>query len=210
MLLSREYLSYIRCSGNNCLSSRCLGIAHIRLCCIPFSTQRPLAVFVSAGTCPIVSRGVAMGLGSDNPAFKQHATLLLLLYFLISLWEDIWTNTQGNKLQSVKPCVQVWHAFSSIRKEEIVLTCLRIRHNCLTHMHLLQLAPTQYSTQCGMPNTILHPKGVPKFWQMPNLYMPREHCMTSYDMTDMDLLMISGWPCQCNSLCSVFLFKTTV
>jgi hypothetical protein len=65
----------ICCSGNNCLSSRCLGIAHIRFCCIPFLTQRPLAVFVTAVTCPIVSHCVGMDLDSDNPAFRQHATI---------------------------------------------------------------------------------------------------------------------------------------
>jgi hypothetical protein len=58
--------------SDNCLPSRCLGIAHIRVLCIPFLTQRPLAVFVAAGTCPVVSRCVAMGLGSDNPAMSDY------------------------------------------------------------------------------------------------------------------------------------------
>jgi hypothetical protein len=46
-------------------------------------------------------------------------------------------------MKSVKPCVQACLPFSSIRKEEIMLTCLRIRHNCLTHKHLLQGVHTQ-------------------------------------------------------------------
>jgi hypothetical protein len=63
------------CSDNNCLPSRCLGIAHTRFCYILFLTQQPLAVFISAETCPIINRCVAVGLGSDNLAFRQHATL---------------------------------------------------------------------------------------------------------------------------------------
>jgi hypothetical protein len=63
------------------------------------------------------------------------------MYSLISSCQDMWTSTQDNKLQSVKPCVPVWLPFDSIRKDELMLTCLRIRHSCPTHMHLLQVAP---------------------------------------------------------------------
>jgi hypothetical protein len=37
-----------------------------------------------------------------------------------------------------------------------MLTCLRVRHICLTHMYLLQGAPTPASTLCGVPITTLH------------------------------------------------------
>jgi hypothetical protein len=68
----------------------------------------------------------------------------------------MWTDTEDNKMQSVQPCILVWQSFSSIRKEEIMLTCLRIRHNCLMHMGLLQSSPTSASIQCDEPITILH------------------------------------------------------
>jgi hypothetical protein len=75
----------------------------------------------------------------------------LFLYSLILAWQDMRTNTQTNKLQSVKPCVPVWQSFSSMRKEEIVFTCLWIMHNCLTHSHLLQDTSTPASTHVVCP-----------------------------------------------------------
>jgi hypothetical protein len=89
--LSRKRLSHFY-ENNTCLSSRrlamdavvviqlpqivfYLGIAHIRFCWIPFLTQRPLAVLVSAGTCPIISRCLAVDVSVvsrfNNPAFRH-------------------------------------------------------------------------------------------------------------------------------------------
>jgi hypothetical protein len=78
--------------------------------CLPYSAKaatlhRPLAS--------------DQALSSDVHAFLHHAVRFL--------WQDEWTNTQGNKLQVVKPSVQVWHSsFSFIRKEEFMLTRLWI------------------------------------------------------------------------------------
>jgi hypothetical protein len=68
----------------------------------------------------------------------------LLLYSLISSWQHLWTNTQDNRLQAVKSCVLVWHSSS------FMLTCLQIRHSCLTRMHLLQGAHIySYTVWCA-------------------------------------------------------------
>jgi hypothetical protein len=68
----------------------------------------------------------------------------------------MWTNMQDNELESVKPCALVWQTLIYIRKEEIMLTFLWIRHSFLKHIHLFKHAPTLASTHCGVPNTNLH------------------------------------------------------
>jgi hypothetical protein len=52
--------------------------------------------------------------------------------------------------------ILVWQSFGSIRKQEIMLTCLQMRHRCLTGMQLLQGVPTTVSTQCGVRIIISH------------------------------------------------------
>jgi hypothetical protein len=69
------------------------------------------------------------------------------------LWEDEWTNTQGNKLLIVKPSMQTWHScFSAVRKEEVV--CLWIGHTRLTHGNLLCDKPAPYCFNCDVPLTV--------------------------------------------------------
>jgi hypothetical protein len=53
--------------------------------------------------------------------------------------------------------VQVWHSsFSSIRKEEVMLTYLQIGHIHQTHRRLLHSELAPVCTQCGMPLIMLH------------------------------------------------------
>jgi hypothetical protein len=128
----------------------------------------------------------------------------LLLYSLISSWQDLCTNTQDNKLEAVQPCVQVWQSFSCIRKQEIMLTCPWIRHICLTHILVLQGAPAPASTQCGVPITILHiwkecpcsDKSQTFSWSWNVAWYPRRWHM------------VCGWPCLLNWPCSVLLFES--
>jgi hypothetical protein len=76
-------------------------------------------------------------LGSDVSAFLHHA--------VISSWQDEWTNIQGNKLRAVKPSVRVWNpSFSSIRRDELILTRHRIGHTRLTNGHLLHGVPAPF------------------------------------------------------------------
>jgi hypothetical protein len=96
------------------------------------------------------------GLSSKQPLCGNLCALLL--YILILSWYDVWTDMHDNKLNSAEPCVLVWQSFSSIRKEQIMLMCLQIRHNCLINMCLLQGALISASTRthCGVPITILN------------------------------------------------------
>jgi hypothetical protein len=62
------------------------------------------------------------GLSSEHPL--HHNPCALFIYILILSWQDVWTNTEDNKLQSVQPYVLVWQSFSSIKKQQVMLTCL--------------------------------------------------------------------------------------
>lgn len=93
------------------------------------------------------SEAVSLG-GLASEQHLHHNPCALLLSILILSWQDARTDTENNILQLLQPCVLVWQSFSSIRKREVMLTCLEIRHNCLT-----QGAPMSASTQCGEPTT---------------------------------------------------------
>jgi hypothetical protein len=88
-------------------------------------------------------------LGGDVSAFLRRA--------VISSWQDEWTNKQGNKLRAVKPSVQVWtSSFSSIRRDEVILTRLRMGHTRLTNGHLLRGVPAPLCFNCDVPLTVTH------------------------------------------------------
>jgi hypothetical protein len=95
----------------------------------------------------------SLGMSSEQPLGRNLCALLL--YSLILSWQGMWT-TPDNKLHSLQPCVQVCQTLSSVREEGIVHKHLQIRHISLTHVHMLQGAPTPGSTQCGVPLTGLH------------------------------------------------------
>jgi hypothetical protein len=49
-------------------------------------------------------------------------------------WQQDWSSTPNNKLFQIKPRIQVWSLPSNLsRREEVVLTRLRIGHSILTH-----------------------------------------------------------------------------
>jgi hypothetical protein len=74
-------------------------------------------------------------LGSDFRTFLYRAVL--------SPWQDEWSNTQDNKLHTVKPSLQTWHfSFSVVRKEEVMLTWLPIGHMRVAHGSFVWLAST--------------------------------------------------------------------
>jgi hypothetical protein len=86
--------------------------------------------------------------GSDVSAFLHRA--------VISSWQDKWTNTQGNKLRAVKSSVRVRNSFSFIRRDEVILTRLRIGHSRLTNGHLLRGVPAPFCFNCDVPLTVAH------------------------------------------------------
>ena len=72
-------------------------------------------------------------------------------------WQAHWDNIQCNKLKSVKKSVHPWtQNFCSTRREEIVLTRLRIGHCYETHSHLLKRQEPPRCPQCNCIQSVKH------------------------------------------------------
>jgi hypothetical protein len=57
---------------------------------------------------------------------------------VLAKWQRDWDCTQDNKLREVKPVVRAWRSSSRpVRRDEVVVTRLRVGHTRLTHSHLL-------------------------------------------------------------------------
>ena len=70
---------------------------------------------------------------------------------ILSKWTTQWNQQTNNKLKTVKPTPQYWPSSDrSSRREETVLTRLRIGHSRLTHTHLIShlfLPECQYCSE---------------------------------------------------------------
>ena len=59
--------------------------------------------------------------------------------YLFNKWQSVWDTAVDNKLHSIKPIQSEWRpAYRMDRKEEVVLTRLRIGHSYATHSYLLK------------------------------------------------------------------------
>ena len=73
-------------------------------------------------------------------------------------WSEVWTNVTNNKLRMIKPVTSVWS--SSVgrnRREEVIITRLRIGHCALTHSYLFteEKIPPRCG-YCGCHLTVRH------------------------------------------------------
>ena len=60
-----------------------------------------------------------------------------ILTYTQLFWQSQWDADLFNKLQSVKPTLGKWYpSYRSIRREEVIITRLRIGHSHLTHSWL--------------------------------------------------------------------------
>jgi hypothetical protein len=102
------------------------------------------------------------GLSSEQPLRRNPCALSL--YILILSWQDVWVDSGDSKFASVRTFILVWQPFRSIRKEEIMLAWLRIRHNCLT----VAMCPHVcfYTVWCAHYH-LAHLKVVAIIWQIP-------------------------------------------
>ena len=72
-------------------------------------------------------------------------------------WKEEWNALQGNKLRIIKSDISVWQTSRRIiRKQETILTRLRIGHTRLTHIHLLRGEPPPLCEECYVPLTVNH------------------------------------------------------
>ena len=69
----------------------------------------------------------------------------------------MWDTAVDNKLHSIKPILSEWRpAYKLDRKEEVVLTRLRIGHSYANHSYLLKGEEQPMCIPCDAPFTIKH------------------------------------------------------
>ena len=77
--------------------------------------------------------------------------------YIFDKWQTSWSETPYNKLKEIKPVIKESKSvISNIRREEVVLTRLRIGHARITHSWLLNREEQPYCTGCDVPFTVEH------------------------------------------------------
>ena len=72
-------------------------------------------------------------------------------------WQAAWTDDVDNKLRQVQPRIGVWPlSCRTIRREEVILSRIRLGHTRLTHTYLLKGEPPPVCTHCQCPLTVKH------------------------------------------------------
>ena len=73
------------------------------------------------------------------------------------LWQTEWDLAVNNKLHAIKPLIgEQPSASRSVRKEEVVMSRLRLGHSYLTHSYLLKGEPPTECLTCQCRLTIEH------------------------------------------------------
>ena len=84
--------------------------------------------------------------------FKQ-----LINHFTFNKWQESWNFCPNNKLYQIKPILGEWlPGFRKSRREEVVLSRLRIGHSYFTHSFLLRGEDPPECIACQEPYTIRH------------------------------------------------------
>ncbi|XP_076346441.1 uncharacterized protein LOC143244878 [Tachypleus tridentatus] len=82
---------------------------------------------------------------------------LVFKAWLRASWQSTWSEQRDNKLFQIKPYIGLWSSsFCKVRKEEIVLSRLRIGHSFLTHCFLLSGTDAPMCSLCDTQITISH------------------------------------------------------
>ena len=77
--------------------------------------------------------------------------------YLFNKWQSVWDTAVDSKFHSMKPVLSEWRpAYRIDRKEEVVLTRLRIGHSYATHSYLLKGEEQPMCFPCDAPFTIKH------------------------------------------------------
>ena len=80
-----------------------------------------------------------------------------ILTYIQSSWQSQWDADLFNKLHAVKPTLGEWYpSYRSIRREEVIITRLRIGHSHLTHSWLLAKEDAPECIQCNEYLTMKH------------------------------------------------------
>ena len=73
------------------------------------------------------------------------------------MWQRGWDTVVNNKLHATKPLIgEQPSAYRSVRRDEVVLSRLRLGHSYLTHSYLLKGEPPPVCVTCNCHLTISH------------------------------------------------------
>ena len=76
--------------------------------------------------------------------------------YILSKWQLSWHRATFNKLHEIKPVLGKNNIYRSLRREEVVLTRLRIGHTRLTNSYLLKREDQPFCISCNEPFTVKH------------------------------------------------------
>ena len=77
--------------------------------------------------------------------------------YVRDLWQRKWDTAVNNKLHATKPLIgEQLSAYRSVRRDEVVLSRLRLGNSYLTHSYLLKGEPPPECVTCGCRLTISH------------------------------------------------------
>ena len=77
--------------------------------------------------------------------------------FIANKWQERWSSCPDNKLFKIKPTLGVWPpGFRNSRKEEVVLSRLRIGHTYFTHSYILRQEDPPECTACQEIYSVRH------------------------------------------------------
>ena len=77
--------------------------------------------------------------------------------FIANKWQDRWSSCPDNKLFKIKPTLGVWPSgFRNSRKEEVVLSRLRIGHTYFSHSYILRQEDPPECTACQEIYSVRH------------------------------------------------------
>ena len=77
--------------------------------------------------------------------------------FIAKKWQERWSSCPDNKLFKIKPTLGMWPSgFRNSRKEEVVLSRLRIGHTYFTHSYILRQEDPPECTACQEIYSVRH------------------------------------------------------
>ena len=103
--------------------------------------------------------GSQVGLRSEPRRYLHSVTWLKpqISKFFLTKWQQRWNNNINNKLFQIKPTLGEWRsAFRKSRKEQVIISLLRIGHTSLTDSLILKQGQPWQCLTCQTPYTIKH------------------------------------------------------
>jgi RNase H len=151
--LSQLYSTHpLVCKIHNILSKLSLRQKVITFCWVPSHVGIPgneLADQRAKEACMKNTFDCNLIVATDLKACFKHS--------LNDKWRKEWYNIKNNKLREVKDCTSTWISSRRLsRREEVVLTRLRIGHTYLTQGYLLRGEDPSLCDVCGVTVTVKH------------------------------------------------------